>query len=165
MKISCFDFDATLVFTPSAEEGKIKWYEKTGKPWPHNGWWGQPDSLNIDVFNIPLNQWVYEKYLEERKLCDYVFLATGRITKLQKQVLDIIKSHNIEFDDVYCNPNIDTIDFKRSLFDDILKKNPKVEEFTMYDDREEHFSRFIEWAKQKDIKVNIIDVINKIQIF
>jgi hypothetical protein len=35
----------------------------------------------------------------------------------------------------------------------------------MYDDRHEHLKDFILWAKQQPIKVNIIDVVNKKQIF
>ena len=46
------------------EEGEKVWKEKTGTDWPYSGWWGRPESIDPEIFYIPLNQWVYKKYLE-----------------------------------------------------------------------------------------------------
>ena len=36
-----------------------------------------------------------------------------------------------------------------------------VEEFIMFDDRQEHLPHFIEWAKTQSIKIIVVDVLNK----
>jgi hydroxymethylpyrimidine pyrophosphatase-like HAD family hydrolase len=165
-KLVCFDFDGTMIHTPTPEIGKPEWEKATGLSWQGRGWWGNAESLNLNVFHPPVNQWVYNHFLKETSNPDaYVFLATGRLSKLEKQVLDVLKLHDIKFDDVFCNTGGETFKFKCWLFEKIIKNNPGATEFTMYDDRHEHLKDFIHWAKQQPIKVNIIDVINKKQIF
>jgi hypothetical protein len=36
-----------------------------------------------------------------------------------------------------------------------------VKELKFYDDREAHLPKFVEWAKEQDIKSTIVDVVNK----
>jgi hypothetical protein len=174
-KIVCFDFDGTLIHTPLPEAGRPEWEKQTGLSWGGRGWWGNPESLNLNVFQPPVNQWVYKHFLAEAKNPNaYVFLATGRLAKLQQQVLDVLDLNNIKIrdkagevglDDVFCNTGGETFKFKCWLFEKIIKSNPHATEFTMYDDRHEHLRDFIHWARQQPIKVNIIDVVNKKQIF
>ena len=165
-KLVCFDFDSTLIHTPTPETGRIEWEKKTGMSFQGKGWWGNPESLNLEVFHPPVNQWVYNKYIQETANPEaYVFLATGRLSRLERHVLKILELHDIEFDDVFCNTGGDTFKFKCYLFEKIINKYPKATEFTMYDDRHEHLVEFINWAKKQPIKVNIIDVVNKKQIF
>lgn len=164
-KLVCFDFDATLIETPTPEVGIPKWEEATGLRWGGRGWWSNPESLNIKIFNPPVNDWVYKHYLLERSNPNaYIFLATGRLLKLQKQVTDILKYHNITPDDVFCNTGGDTFKFKCLLFEKIIRDNPGATEFTMYDDRDAHLGEFKKWAMKQPIKVNIIDVVNKYKI-
>ena len=54
-KLISFDFDDTLCHTPLPEDGKQIWFEKTGTEWPYNGWWSKPESLDLEVFDIPVN--------------------------------------------------------------------------------------------------------------
>ena len=62
-KLISFDFDDTLFHTPLPEEGKKIWKQKTGKDWPHSrGWWSKPESLDTEIFDIPINLNIYEKY-------------------------------------------------------------------------------------------------------
>lgn len=165
-RLICFDFDQTLIDTPEPESGKPQWERITGQKWLSKGWWGNPESLNLDVFQPPVNRWVYNCYKKEISEPDtYVFLATGRLEKLKKQVLDILEFHDVKLDDVFCNTGGDTFTFKCKLFEKIISDNPDAEEFTMYDDRQEHLSRFADWAKNQSIKVNVIDALNKKQIF
>ncbi len=42
----------------------------------------------------------------------------------------------------------------------IVSKKLTPEEFIMYDDRQEHLVRFVDWAKQIPCKVTIIDAIS-----
>jgi len=42
-----------------------------------------------------------------------------------------------------------------------MVKKLGVEELKFYDDREAHLPKFVEWAKEQNIKSEIIDVVNK----
>ena len=161
-RLVCFDFDGTLIHTPTPEAGKPEWEKQTGLSWQGRGWWGNPESLNLNVFHPPVNQWVFNHFIKETSDPDaYVFLATGRLHKLEKQVLDVLELHDIKFDDVFCNTGGETFKFKCLLFEKIIKQNPDATEFVLFDDREEHLLKFKDWAKNQPIDIKIIDVINK----
>lgn len=163
-KIVCFDFDNTLIHTPTPEGGKVEWEKATGFDWPGKGWWSSPESLNLNVFYPPLNQWVYnyfEKYQSDPK--NYVFVATGRLQKLERHVKKVLDLHEIDCD-LLCNTGGETFKFKQYLFEQIISKHPSAKEFIMFDDRHEHLDRFVEWGKYQKIKVTIVDVINKKQL-
>ena len=40
-KVAFFDFDGTLMNSPTPENGKIIYKEKTGVNYPYEGWWGR----------------------------------------------------------------------------------------------------------------------------
>ena len=165
-RLICFDFDDTLFHTPLPEIGKEVWKEKTGTEWPHRGWWGKPESINDEIFDIPKNEWTYQKYLEAVADPDaYVILATGRLDKvpgMRDNVEKILRDNNIEFDEVHLNWGSDTFIFKCNLLERTIKKLG-VDELKFYDDRVEHLPKFIEWAKEQNgIKSEIVDVVNKI---
>lgn len=162
-KITVFDFDGTFCFTPEPEEGKKIWKERTGEVWPHGGgWWSKADSLNTDIFYIPVNQWVYNQYLKAVSEPDnYVMLATGRLQKKEgmiENVMKILNQHNLSFDEVQLNWGGSTLAFKLTLFESRIRKLG-VEELIMYDDR--HIQNFIDWADRQDIKITIIDSVSK----
>jgi hypothetical protein len=160
-KLISFDFDGTLIHTPVPETGKPEWERKTGLSWAGRGWWGQKDSLNTNIFYIPVNQWVYNQYEKYKSDDDnYVFVATGRLKRLEPQVQKILSLNDIDCD-LYCNTGGDTFDFKCNLFKSLMKSNPKADELIMFDDRQEHLKEFVTWAKRQPIKVTIIDVVNK----
>ncbi len=168
-RIIAFDFDKTLVHTQEPEEGRKIWLKETGEIFPHDGWWGRPESLDLKIFYPAINGWTYKYYtqaIEEEN--SYVILATGRIEKLRKQVQDILDFHDFKFHDVFCSWG-ETYKFKTRLFEQIIRKNPDSTEFIMYDDRHEHLIKFIEWAKDMEnkfkIKITIIDVLNKKQLY
>ena len=163
-RLICFDFDDTLFHTPLPEEGKIIWKEKTGTEWPHRGWWGKPESIDDEIFDIPKNEWTYRKYLDA--VADpgaYVILATGRLDKvpgMRENVEKILRDSNIEFDEVHLNWGGDTFIFKCNLLEQTIGKLG-AKELIFYDDRQEHLPKFVEWAKEQDIKSTIVDVVNK----
>jgi hypothetical protein len=163
-KLICFDFDDTLFHTPLPEDGKIVWKEKTGTEWPHRGWWGKHESIDNEIFDIPKNEWTYQRYLEAVADPDaYVILATGRLDKvpgMRAGVEKILRENNIEFDEVHLNWGSDTFIFKCNLLERTVEKLG-VYDLTFYDDREEHLPKFVEWAKEQDIKSTIVDVVNK----
>jgi hypothetical protein len=160
-KLVCFDFDGTLCNTPEPEIGKEIWFKKTGTNWPHRGWWGKAESLDLDIFDIPVNDWVYSEYLKSvSDSQNHVILATGRLEPLREEVQKILHSHNLSFDGVYLNPGADTFKFKCRLFEKMISEL-EVEEFTMYDDRVSHLVNFQEWAKTQRIPVTIVDINTK----
>lgn len=159
-KLISFDFDDTLFKTPLPEDGKRIWKEKTGEDWPHRGWWSKPESLDMEIFNIPLSKKIYKKYLKAVSDPDnYVVLATGRIKPLEDEVMLILDKYGINFDEIHLNPGIDTYDFKSELFAKLINEL-EPEEYIMYDDRQEHLVRFKEWAKTLPCKVTIVDAIS-----
>ena len=169
-KIYVFDFDKTLIHTQEPEEGRKIWLKETGEMFPHpTGWWGKAESLDLNIFYPPINEYTYKtfylKAIEEKDA--YVILATGRLEKLREQVQNILDFHKITFHDVFCSWG-ETYRFKTRLFESIIRKNPDATEFTMYDDRHEHLVKFTEWAKEMEAKfkiiVNVIDVVNKKQL-
>lgn len=170
MKLICFDFDKTLIHTMEPEEGRRIWLREKGENFPHPvGWWSKPESMDIEVFYPVINMWTYKHYKEAiEDENNYVFIATGRMQKLQKEVDRILDFHGFKFDDVFCNWGGETFKFKTKLFEQIMRKNPKAEEFILYDDRYEHLKKFVEWAEEAEkvykIPIKIIDIVNKKQI-
>lgn len=164
MKLISYDFDKTLFLTPEPNEGKIRWKEKTGLDYPHRGWWGRIESLDTEIFMIDVNKKVYNQYLIDKKdPNNMIILATGRlenVPKMRESVEKILYKYNITFHNIYLNHGINTFNFKIKLFERLIKKH-NIEEFTMYDDREEHIAKFVDWAKNQIIPINIIDVINE----
>lgn len=158
-KVVVFDFDKTLCFTPEPEEGKKLWLEKTGMQFPHDGWWGKPESLNLDVFYIPTNPWVLQKYREASADPEsYVVLVTGRLIRLQHKVEKVLEFHKLDFDEVLCCDGGGTYPFKCRTFERLIREfEPK--KIVLYDDRHEHIVRFRdEWARKQPCEVQIIDV-------
>lgn len=172
-KLVCFDFDGTLINTPTPELGRGEWEKATGMQWPGRGWWGSAESLNTNIFYPPVNGWVYkyyQKYMNDPHA--YVFLATGRLKRLEPQVLKVLDLHDITFksnenDDnngVYCNTGGETFNFKTRLFERLMNDFPKVDELIMFDDRHEHLVKFVNWSVNQPIEVKIIDVVNKMEM-
>lgn len=166
-RLISFDFDDTLCKTPLPEEGKKVYFEKTGTVWPYQGWWGRADSIDMSIFEIPLNEWVYKKYLE----CisdpeNYIILATGRLKKspgMLENVKKILNHHNLSFDEIHLNWGGDTFKFKTTLFEQLINKL-NVDEFIMFDDRAEHLEKFEDWASELNKNTTIVDVVNKTEI-
>lgn len=160
----CYDFDGTLVHSPTPHEGKQTWKRETGLDWPYNGWWGKSESLDSSVFYVPKNEWVYQRYLESISEEDsYNIMATGRLQKvpgMRDNVEKILNQHNLSFDEVHLNNIGDTFRFKIKLFEDLMKKT-KCEHFVMYDDRHEHLVKFNHWAKNHKKAITVVDIVNK----
>lgn len=168
--IAIFDFDQTLIDSPSDVDGKVEWEKKTGKEYPHNGWWSKKESLDLDVFDIVPNESVLEDYFKHKENGDTIYLVTGRIPKVSDQVRAILDKHNLTFskgvvskdpfreleapeDGIYLRMNgKDTAHFKVNLFDKMVKEE-KPDKFVIYEDRFDHVKLFKEWGSSIDIPV------------
>lgn len=156
-KICVWDFDGTLINTPLPDTGKIEYQKKTGKPWPHKGWWGQPDSLDNDIFDIPVVDSVIKDYKKEISNQDTLMvLLTGRMKKLEKEVKKILSIYDLTFDEYYFNTGGSTDVFKIKTLDNLISRYPKTS-IEMWEDRLEHISLFEDWGKTNVLNKKITD--------
>ena len=165
--IFIFDFDYTMVHTPSPDVGIPVWEKSTGIDWHsvNKGWWGNGESLNTDIFDIPLNKWTHKYYIDAKNVPDAkVYLVTGRLKRMEAKVKNICDMHSLSFDEIHCCTGGGTLQYKIKTYDRIIEENKDAVEITIYDDRQEHMSDFIEWAHSKNIKINIIDAMLKKQL-
>ena len=163
-KLKVFDFDGTLVDTPLPEEGKKLYKRKTGEEWPHIGWWGKPESLDMSIFDMPVVKSViddYEKVKEDEDAM--IIMATGRRTALASLVKQILDIKGLEFDEYHYNTGGATEVVKMRTIERILAKNPKIKDIEIWDDRLEHIPVFAEWGEKlisenkiTDFKINVV---------
>ncbi len=145
-ELHAFDFDGTLFASPLPDTGKKIWFEKTGKEWPHKGWWSKPESLDLDVFDIKHNQEMLDYYFSAKaKSNTTVILLTSRLRQLANEILKVCKSKNIVFDHAY---------FKHFNLEkpDILHKvamDGKYEIVYFYDDRQKEIDLMREFLKRE----------------
>jgi hypothetical protein len=156
-KVTIYDFDGTLAFTPTPETGKEIWNIKTGEKWPYDGWWGKLESMNTSVFYIPLNPKVVDSLkndiLDEQT---YTVLMTGRISKFKDVVLEIMDGYDIPPLDEYLFNNMSsTLKFKIHHMNRLLNTFPNIEIFEMWDDRHDHILEFRKWAND-NIKTEFV---------
>jgi len=149
-KISVFDFDSTLVETPTGTpEDRQKWADKYGKPWPYLGWWGREESLDSTVWDMNPIKEVYNAWEKEVSNPQTVtVLLTGRLIKQSHLVKGITDSIGYRFDHYLFNTRGNTLENKISHLNNLLKEYPDVNEVELWDDRLEHFDSFESWGKQ-----------------
>jgi len=163
-KLCVIDFDGTLVLSPLPTEGKQIWKNKTGKDWPHRGWWGKGESLDTNVFDIKLNTQVKEIYQEEIKNdSTLMVMLTGRLSKLSNEVENVIKLNEVTFDKYIYNNGGSTLDSKIRSLNQLLQEYPDVVDVLLNDDRLEHIPTFEQWGKEqclsgrlKDFSINVV---------
>jgi hypothetical protein len=159
-----WDFDATLYKTPEPLTGVHIFKEKMGFDYPHRGWFSKRESLDIRIFDIELNEWVYSEYLRAKEIEDsYHVICTGRIKPLRDCIETILDKDGIKMDDIFCNWGGRTETFKVKVFDLLYEKfKDTVETITIYDDRDQHIGLFMDWArgisKEKGIDAKVIHV-------
>jgi len=133
-RLVAFDFDGTLMNSPEQENGIQLWQDKMGYPYPHKGWWGRPESLDLDVFDIRPFPSVLKQLEKEVSTPDtYVIILTSRMEKLRPQLEAVLNKNNIR---------VDKVDMKRSERTKgekilrYLEEFPSIEEINVYDDRD-----------------------------
>ena len=136
-KVVFYDFDGTLMDSPLPEDGKSIYQEKTGKPYPHMGWWGRSESLDLNVFDIQTNHEVEMAYRKDKADPNaYVILLTNRLAKLDRSVIAVLNKHGMSFD-AYSFKNDGREKGERVL--DIMKTSyPNITKLEFYDDDPRH---------------------------
>lgn len=149
-KLAVFDFDGTLVDTPLPDFGKPEYKKKTGKEWPFPGWWGQPLSLDMSIFDMPTVPMVMVAYKKEKPNTETaMIMLTGRMVKLGDKVKAILDDKGLTFDEYHYNRGGATEVAKMKTLDNLLQKYTDVDNVEMWDDREEHLPIFQEWGDNK----------------
>lgn len=168
-RLAIFDFDGTLIDTPVPEIAKDKYEAITGKVWPYQGFWSKKESLDVDMFDMPLINSVARDYKRERERDDTLLvMMTGRIKKLSKLVEGILQSYGMTFDEYKYKHGAfgnETIQFKIGSLDEYVERLPHLESVAMWEDRHEHASEFSLWGKTlenwKGIKFDITIIDSK----
>jgi len=146
-RLAVFDFDGTLLMTPLPEFGKKEYQEKTGKVWPFPGWWGQPFSLDMDIFDMPTVPMVTSAYKKEKVNANTcMVMLTGRIVKLGDLVKKILDAKGLIFDEYHFNRGGSTDVAKIKTMESLLEKYANVNELEAWDDRKEHIPIFQEFG-------------------
>lgn len=161
-KLAIYDFDGTLMDTPSPEGGKEQWSEKKGMPYPHVGWWGRAESLDTEVFDIkPFPNILSQLKKDVVNPNAYVTILTSRLEKLRPQVEKILSDNGIVVDDVLLKRGNET---KGDVILSYLKKMPDLKKIDVYDDfaggEERKIKEFTNIINQipEDIEYNIYAV-------
>ena len=157
-KIAIFDFDQTLVSTPTPERGKEIYEDKTGTPWPYYGWWSKKESLDLEIFDIPVVDEVIKDYhIEKQNDETLVVMLTGRLSKLSAEVEKILAEKGLEFDEYHYNKGGSTDVAKMKTMESLLEKYPTVTEIQQWDDRLEHIPIFEQWGKEQCLSGRLKD--------
>ncbi len=147
-KLCVFDFDKTLVRSPELEDVKLIYKEKTGNEWPYVGCWSKPESLDMEIFDIPLitdTALDYARVIGEE--CTMTVLLTGRLKRLENEVKKVLKAHHLVFDEYhFCNGG-STLEFKLNTLTKLLEKHPNIKEVEQWEDRLDHIPYFEQWGK------------------
>lgn len=150
-KLSIFDFDGTLIDTPLPDVGKSLYEQKTGKKWPHEGWWSKPESLDMQIFDMKVVPSVKTSYHEEKsKEETLMVMLTGRMINnkvdLTANVKAILDAHEFEFDEYILNRGGATEVSKMKTMEKLLEKYKDVDFIEMWDDRDAHIPIFEEFG-------------------
>jgi hypothetical protein len=132
--LNVFDFDGTLFQTFEPQVGKSIWEKYYNKQYPYHGWWGRPESLDLNVFNIkPFPSVLNQLNSANATPNTYVIILTSRVEKLRLYVQAVLDKNNII---------VNKLDMKHAKGDKGVKllryidQFPELEVINVYDDRE-----------------------------
>ena len=111
-----FDFDSTLVETQLPERGAQEWLRATGTPWPHNGWWGRPESLSPLLPTRP-GPALAAYHAAVADASAVVTMLTGRRAHLADAVRACLALHGVSalHSQHYNDTRLDTMAFKADV--------------------------------------------------
>lgn len=145
-RLAIYDFDGTTIDSGTPEKFKPIYKDKTGKDWPHQGFWGRPESLDMSIFDfkpIPEVKTAFNK--EVSNSTTLMVSLTGRRNSLASKVEEILHANGYKFDKYLYNYGSDTLSNKLEQIGNLLKEFPTVRTIAFFDDRNEHVSTFKEY--------------------
>jgi hypothetical protein len=160
-QLNIYDFDGTLVNTPSIYEAFYYYKEVLNKPFPYDAkyWWHNPDALLGPLKSIVTPGFAMPKYMRDLKQDNQMTIVlTAKSQECIASVLYYLElyTRNKNIKQVYCKPEktLDSYQYKTSVINDIITKYPSIEKVNMYDDRKEHVSLFKSWSKENPLLSN-----------
>jgi hypothetical protein len=158
-KVVFYDFDSTLMDSPMPETGKDIYKEKTGNVYPHKGWWGRPESLDLKVFDIQPNKEIESVFRSDVSDPNTkVVLLTNRLLKLAEPIMAVLNKHNMVFD-VYSYKSDEREKGDRIL--SIMKtKFPDIRKVEFYDDDVKHLDNTRDTLIDTDYEFKLHHVID-----
>jgi len=152
-RLCFYDFDGTLFNTPHPELGRIEWKNKTGQDYPHTGWWGKSETLNMEIFDIKPNDSVLNKLENDNQRSDtYTVLLTSRIERLKPDIENVLKNYGIFLNELNLKKNNLEKD-ERIL--EYINKFPNIKDIDIYDDREKELIIFKNFKEKYRDKFNV----------
>jgi len=152
--LNVFDFDGTLMDSPTPEIGVPLYKKITGKDWVGKGWWGNIESLSVfDIKPIEKTKKLYDYYTTIPNSVN--ILMTNRIPKFESIVKEKLQEYYI----------FDYYDFKNDhrekpdRINDILKNNPSIKTINIFDDMDEQIIKFEKFKSQNpQLNIKIIRI-------
>lgn len=154
-RLCAFDFDGTLINSPEKEAGKTEWSEKMGEPFKYQGWWGRPESLDLDVFDIKPFPKVLSILIKDASIpATYTIVLTSRQEKLRPLVQAVLDANHIKVDKLDMQRGART---KGQKILDYASKLPDLREINVYDDRDSDIASYegIRSSLPEGVKFNI----------
>lgn len=150
-KIRIWDFDGCLMNTPMPDTGRIIWKEKTGKEYPHVGWWGRLESMNDDVFDIQPRWDVLDIFNSDTNTIN--FILTSRLPRFTDLIWNLVDKHNLDITDVFTKTNAEKGERIFEILSTIDTTNINIVEF--YDDRDKEIISANEWKENIESTYNV----------
>jgi tRNA nucleotidyltransferase/poly(A) polymerase len=158
-KVVFYDFDGTLMDSPLPDPGKNIYREKTGKVYPHQGWWGRPESLDLNVFDIQTNPEIESLFRKDASDPNTrVVLLTNRLSRLSEPIKKILDKHNMIFDH-YSFKN-DGREKGERIYDILKSKYPETEFVEFYDDDIKHFQSVRDNLIETDYEFKVYHIVD-----
>jgi tRNA nucleotidyltransferase/poly(A) polymerase len=158
-KVAFYDFDGTLMDSPMPNPGKEIYHKKTGNVYPHQGWWGREESLDLNVFDIETNAEIESRFREDVSDPNtHVILLTNRLSKLSESIKKVLNKHNMVFN--HYSFKSDNREKGERIYD-ILKSNyPETVLVEFYDDDIKHIENVRDNLIDTDYEFKVYHVIN-----
>lgn len=158
-----FDFDDTLFYPPEPKEGKVLYKTRTGKEWPHKGWWGCPESLlpPLEVFPGPA---IADFRSHVGRAQSMTMVLTSRIQRTRVSLSAVLEHASIYPDRMILKPDnsrgLASHIFKGNAVRDLLKEFPDVTKIRFWDDKQDNLSEVERMAKltKQDLQVDLIPI-------
>ena len=164
-KLDVFDFDSTLINTPmESDETKQMWADYHGEDeWPYLSWWTRKESLDMDVYEFPVNPEIIQAYKKSKSEPNTLtIMLTGRTKVLEPQVRAILDSYGLIFDGYFFKEGGVTDHSKMQHMANMLDKHPTINGIEMWDDRLEHVPTFERWGRYIQHTDNVTFKLNKV---
>lgn len=150
-----FDFDGCLFDTPLPDEGKEQWSNFYNKPYPHKGWWGRMESMDLVCFHIPPRKEVYKIYNDGKGENVIDFILTSRLLRFEPIIKELLKLNDIDIKDEHILTKNKFEKGERIFQTALLFKDLNITDIYFYDDRDKEINSANEWKESiEDLGIN-----------